>query len=403
MARTFALLARAYCSPKFQLWCLCEELKASDGNPDSLQFPVEIRIHSAPVLVCPASLRCNIATSDELATTVARASLAGVWSAWEMEYKLSGDDHLLGMIVSGKGDELPRTAPRGRGAPRNTDLTALREALREDDLVMPKRPKAKARQRHSATGEVEGRGRRRGGGERGNSSGGGRPGGAAQAQGAEAAGELEAQDGALDEMPPFQVVDLDDPIDQAEVLEAAGWLGAPDGAGAAPIPPAQDESEQEQVDVAPGEPDEPDGQGEPALVAHVVGGVAEDAPYGPPTPLESGLIRGPGPLGYFEDRTGRSMLRVTEKFKTSVGVKCLQHLGKCTLAMAKWRLPSRMALAALALNATPFPDHATRDEKHRIIQVYLQELRVMRDAAVALGRTRQSLLDEAAAERAPPM
>lgn len=209
--------------------------------------------------------------------------------------------------------------------------------------------------------------------------------------------------GHLTRCPLFQVVDLDGPIDQAEVLEAAGWLGAPDGAGAAPIPPAQDESEQEQVYAAPGELDEPDGQGEPALVAHVVGGVAEDAPYGPPTPLESGLIRGPGPLGYFEDRTGRSMLRVTEKFKTSVGVKCLQHLGKCTLAMAEWMLPSRMALAAWALNATPFPDHATRDEKDRIIQVHLPELRVMRDAAIAPGRTWQSLLDEAAAERAPPM
>lgn len=93
---------------------------------------------------------------------------------------------------------------------------------------------------------------------------------------------------------------------------------------------------------------------------------------------------------------GISKLRVTLVLTNgSVGLKCYLHPGKCTLAMAERKLPSRTALANWSLNGEPFPDNATRAQKDAIIEAHIQELKSLRDAAPPPGRTRQSLLDEA--------
>lgn len=221
-----------------------------------------------------------------------------------------------------------------------------------------------------------------------------------QAQGAEAIeidDDLEAPDGALDAMPPPQVADLDDLADRREVLEAAGWLDPAVELVAAQIPPAGD-GDDEQLDLAAGEPDEP------ALDALSAGCVAGLVPLGPPAPMTQ--VRGPDAFGYMRGLDDRQMLRLTEGFKTSVGTKCHIHPGKCTLAVAEWKLPSRTALAGWCLGARPFPVNATPAEKQAIIAEHMSELRVLRDRVVWPGRKRQDLLDEYVAEvsaaAAPP-
>lgn len=386
VARLFGLLARAYYSPKFSLWCLCDWGKDNSTSvcSDLLEYPFVVRICSAPCLVCPNVQRCHIISSDEFALLVARSVGAAEWTAWELQYRLADEESLTGMVVSGKGQELPMRAPVAR-AVANPELAVLKDMQRGSEPMPPARPsnttsthKVPSGAGHSKLGHDQQ---------------------AASPPPALDSGIPEAADDeaiGVDEMPRFQVSDLD-PQDALEVMEAAGLVGVVvEGMG--PV-------EGERVGHAAQDSDIEEVSGDEAADdrAHVVGvalGAPATAPAaGPPSPLVR--VQGPSELGYFLDSEAqRPLLRITPEFNRSVGVKCFVHPGKCTLAVASWKIPSRVALVAWALNAEPFPEGATTSEKDRIIRQHLDGLRDLRDAAQWPGRTRQSLIDEAKADAA---
>ena len=91
-------------------------------------------------------------------------------------------------------------------------------------------------------------------------------------------------------------------------------------------------------------------------------------------------------------------MRITDVFGTSGGVRCFRHSGKRTLAIAEWKLPSRAALAAWALNAA-VPDEEPRARTSREhLEEHLAQLRSLRVASLRPGRTRRELIVEAEAD-----
>jgi hypothetical protein len=101
-------------------------------------------------------------------------------------------------------------------------------------------------------------------------------------------------------------------------------------------------------------------------------------------------MKGPDSAGYFTQGTSqRKWARITPTFGSSCAVKCYNHVN-CSIAMAEWKLPSLLQLRAWAGSGGT----QTREAHQASIQV-------LRDQAVPSGRTRQGLIDEAAALDVP--
>jgi hypothetical protein len=182
----------------------------------------------------------------------------------------------------------------------------------------------------------------------------------------------------VDELPGFDVADLP-PVDQFELLVSSGLLD--DG------PLDAEAVDAEVVAAQDGEPPPFDEDVEEA-----------EAPVAVPPPSLDSYISGPTPMGYCTDtRNGRVCMRVTQVFnRTNVAIKCYTHSGKCTLAIPEWKLPPLASLRAWAARAQPVPAGASVAVKDAAIATHLGELKALRDQAVWPGRSRQSLVDEAA-------
>jgi hypothetical protein len=101
-------------------------------------------------------------------------------------------------------------------------------------------------------------------------------------------------------------------------------------------------------------------------------------------------MKGPDSTGYFTQATSqRKWARITPKFGASVAVKCYTH-ANCSIAMAEWKLPSLLQMRAWAGSGTT----QTRE-------AHLASFQILRGQAVPPGRTRQGLIDEAAALDVP--
>jgi hypothetical protein len=121
----------------------------------------------------------------------------------------------------------------------------------------------------------------------------------------------------------------------------------------------------------------------------------------PPHPFS--LISGPSDLGYFCDRrTGRSIAHLTKIFGTSVSVKCMNlNHGACSLPIAEWKLPPRLEIVQWILEGVELPKSATSAEKKAESAKHLQLLRDRVARSTWPGRTRASLIAEAAADETP--
>jgi hypothetical protein len=379
--RHFALLARATFSPKFQMWCVCKWADEHQSSTGFVHFPFEVCIDESRSLVCPDVSICKVMTSDDFALLVARSSLETVWTAWDMEYHMPLRGHLLSMIVTGKKVALPLERVR---LPKRASNVELRELRAMENLnvgyALPSRAK----------------GPRVGGGRPSASSGDGRRHGRL---------DVLAPNNplivAVDEVPEAGLFDfpLSDALDIVGEYFAGDPLNGSDFAGG-PQEECQEEEDAEEhgphFDVADSVvPFDED------AVDQEVGSLGQeqeqefDAPvFGPISP--HALIHGPSALGYFKDAsTDRHLARLTDVWKGSVAIKCYQHPGKCTLAIAEWKLPSSGQLKAWILNADLLRPDASRVQKDSATQVHLDSLRLLRDGAALPGRTRQGLISDA--------
>lgn len=354
--RMFALMSRAFMSPKFSLWTVCSWAATNSAHVASadLTFPFTLEIQSVPSRVCPALAIAPICTSDELALKAAEC-MAGDWSANELVYNLCEDEpHLRSMVVTGLGPALAMAKPK-RTRMVNNDLQNLRDALRE--AAGPRVEPAGRSDRRRAR-------RPRGAGDNGAA----REGPAHRRGRLDSVGVEQPIDiamGAIDEIAHDE--ELDVLIENAEEV--------------AQVVDAMEEGDQlENEPVEEGDADEADERLQ----------VEETAPE------PHSFIDGPDSLGYCKDvRTGRSVMRVTPVFKGSVGVRCYVHKGTCTLAIAEWKLPSVMELRKWVAQAEAPPDGLSTDQRKVLARAHVASLARLRDQAVFPGRTRQSLIDEA--------
>ncbi len=117
---------------------------------------------------------------------------------------------------------------------------------------------------------------------------------------------------------------------------------------------------------------------------------------GPVSPFD--LVEGPSPLGYIYLKEPRRVIcRITGEFNSSVSIKCRCRGHTCSLAIATWKLPSRLELFLWALGGQEVPEGATKAEKAAVSASHLKQLAALRDTAVWPGRSRASLVAEAAA------
>lgn len=124
---------------------------------------------------------------------------------------------------------------------------------------------------------------------------------------------------------------------------------------------------------------------------------AHEAVEAPPPAPEVIRVRGPCRQGYLYNRqTNAQIGRITAGFGTSVGVNCRLHT-KCSLAIAEWKLPPLAELRQWIATAERMPADADRDAKKAAADRHKDALRALIAQAVRPGRTRQHLIDEAAA------
>lgn len=84
VARHFGLLARAWFNPKWQLWCSVEHV---GPVPAVLAPPFVVRLVGEPTRICPAKQGLAVRTGDDFAELVARSSLGGRFSFFELRYQ----------------------------------------------------------------------------------------------------------------------------------------------------------------------------------------------------------------------------------------------------------------------------------------------------------------------------
>lgn len=363
----FALMVRAWFSPKWHLWAICEAIGSV------VDFPYTIQLAEEHGRLCPGTAIPKIRTTAELAKQIAMATVGGQYELFELDYHMPSDtDHLLTMVVQGMTPMGTRVA---KPQTRNRALQELRSALGgvgdQGDLV------ALGARRGGARPVPKGRGIGRGG----------RPSrGRPQAQGA-ARGEqenvaelvdrelsdnapaLDNEDGGGAEVALAGEVEQDpfDDLGPDDVLEVVTAYkdfvdGDDDGAPAAATGVLSDDAGCDAI--APVVAD--DGVAEmanPAASSHeqasatgaaAAAGSNEAPPPPPPQPEQRRRIKGPSGLGYFRDLAAdRDIARISEVFtNNSVSVTCSTQ-SKCRVAMAEWKLPSREDLVAWVANAQP--------------------------------------------------
>lgn len=117
-------------------------------------------------------------------------------------------------------------------------------------------------------------------------------------------------------------------------------------------------------------------------VADVLPAPLPAPPPPPPQPPAEALI-GPDASGYFRNAaTGKLMGRRTAEFNKSIAVKCYLHGGKCTLAMATWKVPNADATKEWLMQ-TPEPEKgASNAIVEELRDQHLVALRRLRDAAM---------------------
>jgi hypothetical protein len=122
-------------------------------------------------------------------------------------------------------------------------------------------------------------------------------------------------------------------------------------------------------------------------------------PPPPPPPDVMTLFRGPDRNGYITCvATGRNAGRVSGPYGPNVGIKCFQeHGGSCSIPLAEWKVPCRRDLFAWLAAAEPVDPRADGVVKKAAAGRHIAELKKLTATSTWPGRTRQSLVDEAAA------
>lgn len=409
-SRHIGLLARAWFKPKFQLWAVC------DVDGDAIDFPWLVRLLQEPCRLCPGASAPMVRTTAQFAEAIARSSLGGRWEIFELGYQLPAEaPHLLTMMVDRKA-LLPRRTPRRPQAASRAMLDLRSAMLEPGDAAFP----SAGRDAMAARG-ARGRGR-------GSRRGAGRGAGAARrAPMAPLSGLSEAPvadpsvfagSGAdtldfaaiVDEIPvdPF---DGFDPADVAEMLEDQL---RPPAAGTRPSSAQEPDAQQgltddeaaatleecgalldggsgvaSQIELEETRPSLPEGP-----LAEASSSRAAPAGTGP---ARDACIVGPSATGYFRDtRSDRSVARITGVFGTSVSMKCYLH-AKCSVAMAEWKLPAAADIRRWIADAEPIAPTDTDSMKADKAAAHMAAMRKLASSATKPGRTRQGLIDEAAA------
>lgn len=415
VSRQWALLTRAWFSPKWQLWSLCQ---ADGADAPVLRLPCVVRLGCEPTRLCPKQLSPTIRTGDELATAIARGSLGGDFQFFEVSYTMPADEPtLLTMLVTkleaidlsalskrpqrnqplsdlrALGQQAPAFA-RGRGSKR-TRATAVPKNLPSDGrppLVDAPSGIASHGSRLEDIATV----------------------------GPAASADMEPQpliggdEVPIDAFDGFEADDLEeiiaahvDYIDKGDRLESEGL----EALGAEESQPMGHEHDLLAVvsDIVPGasgDADLPEGVGQAdgqlserrveASSSSVVGAeAAEPMVVQPPLQADDPLavVKGPSSGGYFRHSLSeRAIGRISPVFNKSVSVKCYAH-AKCQVAMAEWKLPSRAVLAKWLLEA--LPDGNTPDERRAVAQAHMAALKAEVARSTPPGRERQALIDEA--------
>ena len=87
--------------------------------------------------------------------------------------------------------------------------------------------------------------------------------------------------------------------------------------------------------------------------------------------------------------------RVTGSFSSKVAIKCYVH-ADCSHIIAEWRLPSLQSLRHWVATAEHPPRGAPATQVWEASAAHRAAMRVLVDEAVKPGRTRASLIDDAA-------
>lgn len=404
----FALLVRAWFSPKYQLWALC------GPTSDAASPPFVLRLMEEPCRVCPRLLGPMVRTGDELAELVARDALGGSFALNEVRYKICEDtDHLRDMLVDG-WELIDTSGVAQRRAPTNRPLQELRNLSAPTSQGDGEQRALEAWAR--GRGSRGGRGRRAG--NRGRGAGRRTP----RAKGSEGAADMLEDapiphaDAAREDGPPPPVCpdevedDIIDDMDAEDIMEVAlafeGELQAQDKEGCDDEEGAHTSEVMkalQSVPLAEGEVSQSSGNAhgvEPLETRATGHRVVEDEEPPPAVPAQAphpfAIIAGPSAGGYFIDRrTNRHCARISPVFNSSVSVKCYVH-SKCQVAMAEWKLPSREELARWALDAV-LPESAAPEEREQATQAHRNLLKALVANAQRPGRRRQDIIAEAEA------
>lgn len=427
----YAVCARAWFNPKYQLWCYCQVV---DGSSDA--FPFTLRLVSEGTRINPEAMTIKVRTTDELAADIARASLGGTFGLSEMEYAMpEGATDLMSMIVTARKaiNLVTLRAPANRALQELRALTSAPGADGRAGAGGMEVRRAVAAARSKADRGNQGQHKR--GGKETAPARPTEPGEPPEGVAAQSSAREGSEGGAIDaplivgsdevQVDPFEDFGAED---MAEIVDGHRFFLEDDGAdGDADAWPARDAQDPAIVEAvaamgAGNEQDETpidDGGGSDAEMA--VGEVQGEGPelgasaspdatmsYEPhaepivaPPPLE--LITGPSGAGYFHDRRSRRhCAHISATFNNSVSIKCTAHKN-CRTAMAEWKLPSRQDIVLWILNMdAPHPDDTPADAARKAKE-HQAQMRALRDSAVRPGRTRQALINEAAAAEAAPL
>lgn len=391
--RLWFVLARAMFSPKAQWWIECAESAMSSSGPvgGELNFPMEVEIVSTRSLVCASVETVKVVTSDELALQLARLAGADRLRCWDTSYRIAVVPTLLRMVVIDRGNALSlnRRAPARSTNAAMSDVRAVlggsgrhgfAEHANQFRGPVAHRPQRSARRGGSAVTPAS-----------------------SHQSASRREAELDApQNLAIDDIPADILAEWAE-TDLANAAEIADELVS---AMAGPIDEGltRDAGPPEPPDMAPGASSssaaEAGGGDAASMVAEVVGPDAggTDAAGSSAATAMPRQLTGPSSLGYLYDvSNNKPAARLTDVWKNSVAIKCYKHGAKCTLAVAEWKLPSLEALRGWVSSAEWPPSDATSAQKAAMAVQHVAALRELRDAAVWPGRTRQGLIDEAAA------
>lgn len=400
--RIWALLARAVFSPKFSSWVLCHPDNEFEGVELFPALPLEVSLTFGPSRLNPALEAPQIKTSDEIALMVATAGED--WKARKASYDIADKPHLLTMLVKSVGEELETTkAPRSNVVnDALKDARAATSALAGTTFGEMPRVRRAAGQRSRTPRPCTSRGPSSGHAAASSTD---PPLGAEQPADSPQhppplARPMEEEPVAPDDDELTLEVGLGDlGISEADVVEIVLGTG-----GDIEQPTAAPRSSEEAGETE-GSSGEARGEvgndpSEPAAAVADAGAGMEESAVGlpPPAPIDSSVfVRGPCRNGYMADsRYPGNAARLTAVWKGSVAVKCYVH-SKCSQAVAEWKLPALRDLRAWAADAERTPSGASAELREQAAAKHAQAFKALLAGAVRPGRTRQGLIDEAAA------